>query len=239
MTTNLPLNQILALLAQADTRDPNIHITPSVGARIDFLDVHANNNQGQLETSVFHKSAAEPYIVPFYSDHPRHIHRHVIRGALFRAVRVCSNVNDFDNERLNIELKLLLNGYPPRFIAYHFKQFFAQNNAVSLMKELNNEVYMKIHHELIYQLTRRERKVAEEQQQQQQPVPNKRQIQVLFTFETGPMLQFKDELNRLWKQFYVCPESTTNDITLRIHTRTNRSLNQLLSHTKPSKTLLR
>ncbi len=74
---------------------------------------------------MFHKPAAEPYIVPFLSDHPRHVHRNTIKGALFRAVRLCSDVDDFDKEQLKIELMLLLNGYPLELVSYYFKQFFS------------------------------------------------------------------------------------------------------------------
>ena len=115
MTTNLPLNQINKLLDTANNKDENIRISRSVGSTIEFLDVIVNNNGGDLKTKVFHKPAAEPYIVPFLSDHPRYVHRNTIKGALFRAVRLCSNVEDFDKERLNIELTLLLNGYQKAF----------------------------------------------------------------------------------------------------------------------------
>jgi hypothetical protein len=40
--------------------------------------------------------------MPFLSDHPRHVHRNAIKGSLFRAVGLCSDVQDFDKERLNI-----------------------------------------------------------------------------------------------------------------------------------------
>ena len=236
MTTNLPLNQIYTLLDQANNKDPNISITLSVAARLDYLDVNVNNKQGQLQTTVFHKSAAEPYVVPFRSDHPRHVHRNIIRGALYRAVRVCSNVNDFNVERLNIEMTLLLNGYPPKYIAYHFKQFFTQNNAISLLTELDNDLYMKLHHELIHQITGREKK---EHQQQQQLALNKREIRIPITFENGPLLYFKRDIKRLWKQFYVYQSSPMNNVTLKIETRTNKSLIQLLSPTKPPRSMLR
>ncbi len=72
--------------------------------------------------------------MPFLSDHPHHIHRNIIKGALFRAVRLRSDVEDFNKERLNIELTLLLNGYPPKFVSYNFKRFFEQNNVISLIE---------------------------------------------------------------------------------------------------------
>jgi hypothetical protein len=248
MTTNLPLDQINRLLDTANNKDQNIHITRSIGSVVEFLDVSVQNNQGQLKTTVFHKPATEPYIVPFLSDHPRRIHRNVIRGALFRAVRLCSDVQDFDRERLNTELTLLLNGYPPRFVSYHFKRFFEQNNAISLMEQLDNDMYMELHHTLIHQPTRRER----EQQQKdmvydqyqsssreiQQQGWDKKEIRVPFTFESGPMLDFQRELRRLWKKYYLYNGSPMNDVTLTIVTRINKSLGQLLIQKRPPKSML-
>ena len=126
-----------------------------------------------MKTSVFHKPAAEPYILPFLSDHPRHVHRSIIRSRLVRAARLCSHVEDFDKERLNIEFTFLLNGYPPKFISYHFKQFFQKNNVMSLMEQLNEAVYETLHRQLLIQLTRREK---QQQQQQQQQNLNQKEI---------------------------------------------------------------
>ena len=136
MTTN-SLNEMNILLNRIEEKDENIRITRSIGSTMEFLDVLVENNHGQLKTSVFHKPIAEPYILPFLSDHPRHIHRSTVYGQLLRAVRLCSNVEDFDKERLNIECTLLLNGYPPRFISYHVKKFFQKSNVLSLMEQLD------------------------------------------------------------------------------------------------------
>ena len=139
MTTN-SLNQLNILLNQLEKKDENIRITRSFGSTIEYLDVLVSNNHGQLKTSVFHKPAAEPYLLPYQSEHPRHIHCNTIKGALFRAVGLCSNVDDFDHERLQIELKLLLNGYPLKFVTYQFKRFFEQHNAYLLILEQPHEI---------------------------------------------------------------------------------------------------
>ena len=71
MTTNLSLDEINQLLDSANNKDENICISRSIGSTVEFLDVSVDNNKGQLTTKVFHKPAAEPYIVPYSSDHPR------------------------------------------------------------------------------------------------------------------------------------------------------------------------
>lgn len=250
MTTNSLLNRINRLLDQANDKDHNIRITSAIGSSVEFLDACVNNSQGQLKTTVFHKPAAEPYIVPFLSDHPRRIHRNVIRGALFRTVRLCSDVQDFDKERLNIELMFLLNGYPPGFITYHFKRFFEQYNARTLLEQLDSEIYMELHHKLIHEPTRREKAQQREEMlyQQYQSSPKDTQqsqqdwnkkIRIPFTFESGPMLDFPRELSNLWKKYYIYDGSLMNNVKLKILTRKNKSLNQLLVRKKPQKSMLR
>ncbi|CAF1487064.1 unnamed protein product [Adineta steineri] len=248
MTTNLPLDQINILLYGANSTDENINITRSVGSTAQFLDVSVFNDQGQLKTTVFHKPAAAPYILPFQSDHPRHVHRNTIKGALYRAARLCSHVKDFDEERLHIELTLLLNGYPPKFISYHFKQFFRQNNAISLMEQLNDGIYQQLHHTLLHLPTQRERQQQQQQQQQQQMNLdqneleirnwNKKEIRVHFNYSSGPMSDFPQKLRQIWNKYYIYPGSRMNNVTLKISSRTNKSLQHLLVKKKPPESML-
>ena len=130
------------MLDQANNYHPNIKLVRQIGKSLPFLDVFVENKNGIVATSVYHKEAAEPYIVPFKSDHPRHIFKNIIETALVRAIRYSSTLQTFNQERRFIKLKLLYNGYemsigkfllssncicfryPPRFIYTKFKEFF-------------------------------------------------------------------------------------------------------------------
>ena len=158
MTTNLSVEQITAELEKAKQRDLNIGITYSIATTVDFLDVTIENEDGQLKTTVFHKPAAEPCILPFSSDHPRSNHRNIIYGGLVRAARYSSNVQDFDCERSKFELTLLTSGYPLAFIDYHFRRFFYANQAMPVWKLLDVASYQRLHMKLLNQPTRQEKK---------------------------------------------------------------------------------
>ena len=135
-------------------------------------------------------------------------------------------------------MTLLFNGYPPRFITHNFKRFFLELNAISLIEESNNDSYTNFHLELIHQPTGSEKRQQQEQQQQQLLL-NKREIRIPFTFETGPLLQIQRQLEQLWQKFYRNQGSSKNHIHLKIQTRTNKSLSQLLTTPKPSRSLLK
>lgn len=91
MTTNKTMEEINHQLQKAKDKDINIKIDPKIGTSVHFLDVTITNENGHLRTSIYHKSTAEPYILPYTSDHPRHIHRNIPYAALLRAARICSH----------------------------------------------------------------------------------------------------------------------------------------------------
>ncbi|CAF1506685.1 unnamed protein product [Adineta ricciae] len=248
MTTN-SLSQMNTQLNEIEVKDPNIKIIRSAGTAMEFLDVYVRNENGQLKTCVYHKPAAEPYILPFLSEHPRHVHRNTIKGALFRAVRLCSDVEDFHHERLHVELTLLLNGYPLKFINYHFTQFFRQHQGLSLLPDqpMDQIVYEQLHRKILVRLSRREQKrnelitnydTNEQKQINQSKYWNNKNITVQYTFQSGPLLTLKHKLNVLWKKHYVYEGSSMNHVRIQMGTRTNQSLSHLFVKKKPLKSTL-
>ena len=95
------------MLKEVNNFHPNIKLVSEVGKCITFLDIGSTNDNGILATSVYHKEAAEPYVIPFKSDHPRHTFGNIVQGALARAVRYSSTLKAFDTERRNIKSMLL------------------------------------------------------------------------------------------------------------------------------------
>ncbi|CAF4271167.1 unnamed protein product, partial [Rotaria sordida] len=110
MTWNKSEKSLKDLLDDANKWHPNIKLEYSIGKSLPFLDVSFTNNNGILTISVYHKPAAESYVVPFRSDHPRHVFVNVIQTSLSRAVRYSSTFENFNNERRYIQLTLLYNG---------------------------------------------------------------------------------------------------------------------------------
>jgi len=108
-TSNESLDTINRMLDEINNLHPNIKLVHQIGTSASFLDLFIENRNGVLTTSVFHKEAAEPYIVLFNSDHPRHIFRSIIENALIRAVRYSSTLSAFHQERRSIKLMLLYN----------------------------------------------------------------------------------------------------------------------------------
>ena len=86
-TSNESIDQINQILENANDYHPNIKLTSTIDNPNSFLDVKIKNIENSLITSVYHKEATEPYIVPFQSDHPRHVFVNIIECALLRTLR--------------------------------------------------------------------------------------------------------------------------------------------------------
>ena len=150
MTTNQTIDEIKEELEKAQNKDINIKINYIIDTSVDFLDVTFTNENSQLRTSIYHKPATEPYILPYTSDHPRHIHRNIPYAALLRAARICSNVQDFNSECIRIDMSLLLNNYPPNFISKQFNRFFQLNHAMLCITSIEmNMSYQQLHQKLL------------------------------------------------------------------------------------------
>ena len=110
MTWNGSEETLKTFLDDANTWHSNIKLEYKIGKSLPFLDVLMTNNNGILSTSVYHKTASEPYVTPFISDHPRHVFKNIVKTALTRAMRYSSTLEAFHHERRYITLMLLYNG---------------------------------------------------------------------------------------------------------------------------------
>jgi len=110
ITWNKSEEELRKFLDDANTWDPNIKFDYKISRSLPFLDVFLTNKNGILSTSVYHKPAAEPYVIPFLSDHPRHVFNNIIQTFLTRAIRYSSTFEAFNFERRSIELMFLYNG---------------------------------------------------------------------------------------------------------------------------------
>jgi hypothetical protein len=106
---NWPLRHLLKQVDRWNKFDPNIKLSANTSLHVDFLDLHIENRDGQLFTTVFHKPSYEPYYLPFISVHPRHMKQNIPCTMLLRAIRYCSTFKAYLDEREKLRMALLLN----------------------------------------------------------------------------------------------------------------------------------
>ncbi|CAF1088999.1 unnamed protein product [Rotaria sordida] len=156
-TSNESIEIVQQLLQDANGWHPNIKLESNIGKSVSFLDVLLTNTNGTLHTSVYHKPSAEPYVVPFLSDHPRYTFPNIIQTALVRAIRYSSNFEAFNIERRGVRLMLLFNGYPTGYIDREFRKIlgnYISSNSILPTIE-NEEKFIELRKEYMNQPTAR------------------------------------------------------------------------------------
>ncbi|CAF3852581.1 unnamed protein product [Rotaria magnacalcarata] len=162
MTWNRSEEELRKLLDDVNTWHPNIKLDYKIGNSLPLLDVQLTNNNGILSTCVYHKPAAEPYVTPFISDHPRHVFINIIQTSLARAVRYSSTFEAFNYERRYIKLMLLYNGYPSTFIENQFHKYLSDYISTSPFLPLidDEKKFFQFRQKLLGQPTPRQSLVA-------------------------------------------------------------------------------
>ena len=246
MTTNQTIGEIKQELEQTANKDVNIQISYQIDLSVDFLDVRIRNEHGQLRTTIYHKPAAEPYILPYTSTHPRHIHQNIPYGALLRALRICSTIHAFNSERIRIDVSLLLNGYPPNFITKQFHRLLHSNNVMLVSRSMNEQVvYHRVHQLLLHQPTRRETQLNKMTNDPvgsplvlQPQIWNAKVMYPRYLFDSDLSTHLRNEFIQWWKEHYAYPGSSVYDVKVRLVAKTRRTLESFFIHKKPPRAIL-
>ncbi|CAM4847498.1 unnamed protein product [Rotaria magnacalcarata] len=150
-TSNDSLESTDQILDEANNFHPNIKLVRQIGRSVPFLDVFIQNSKGALKTSVYHKEAAEPYVVPFGSDHPGHVFRNTFDTAITRAVRYSTTLSQFEEEIRQMKLMFLYNGYPPRHIDRQLTTLFSKYLSIYFILPMlnNSDDFDYLRHQLL------------------------------------------------------------------------------------------
>ena len=245
MTTNQTIDEINFKLDEANRKDVNIKITSTTNTSVDLLHATIANQNGQLKTSIYHKPGTEPYILSYSLDHPQHIVRNIPYATLLHAARICSHVDEFNFERIRIDVSLLLNNYPPSYISQQFSRFFEVNNPMSLVNQLDEHAYRQLHQKLLYQPTRREKQLNEMMQDppetltvMQTKIWDKKLMFPHYMFHGKRSNNFLQVFYKWWQTYYYCDKSPVHDVRIRLIPDTYRTLESFFIHKKPSRDVL-
>ena len=111
-----------------------------------------------------------------------------------RAGLYCTTLEDFNDERIQIELTFLANGYSFDFIEYHIQQFFRLINPNKPEIHLNRFTYNSLRTNLFQYIDQQQRDI-EQQQRLEKNCPS---IQLYYLFDWGSRWKFNEEFYKLW-----------------------------------------
>ncbi|CAF2801657.1 unnamed protein product [Rotaria sp. Silwood2] len=192
---NWPIRHLFKQIDRWNHFDDNIKLSENIGFTVDFLDLHIENQDGQLSTRIFQKQSYEPYYLPFNSIHPLHMKKNILFTMLLRAIRYCSTVQAYLDEREKLRMALLLNKYPNKFIEEQFNNIFKKLNIEQLLTYNNYAQYRQ--------------KITDSQIKEKVPIDYGKTVFVHFTYCSN-MRTFPGKFHVLWNKYFG--ESPINDI---------------------------
>ncbi|CAF1234049.1 unnamed protein product, partial [Rotaria magnacalcarata] len=147
----------------------NIYVFKLIASSVPFLHAFVQNQNGNLFSRIYRHPLIQSYSLPYEVGHAKLVHSDWLRSVLIRAVCYYSSVEDFNLERIYLELTCLTKGYSLRFVETHVQHFFNffhlhpmrySRDQIMYNKFRHNWFnYIKIQHELSDQLQQFDDKV--------------------------------------------------------------------------------
>jgi hypothetical protein len=239
-TWNQPVNKLHQLLQTIDSQYSYVKLEVQIGPKIQFLNASIENLDGTLYTCVYHDPNIQKYTLPYVIGNAKAAHSHWFRSSLIQAVRYCTSVYDFNQERIYLEITCLANGYSLEFVERRIKHFFTHFDATSLRLSLDQNVYDKLRHRLFNFISEQHSFVQKNQELEKK---NQR-VRLTYLYQFGPKRKFNKKLREILSENLrtTAQSSAASAINKKIKivltTKQQYSLNALLSQQKPSHHLL-
>jgi hypothetical protein len=222
-------NELDHFLETISERYPHVQLRTFIDTSVPFLNAYVVNRDGRLYTRVYHDPTIQPYTLSYLVGHPKFNYSDWIRTALIQAVCYCTSVDDFNQERIYIELTCLANGYSLQFVdsrVSHFYDYFQTN---TLRYSLDQILYYKFRRQW-FNFTDIQRAYSNNLQHLSD---NGHLIRLHYLYEFGAKCQFNQEFHKLWNKHFgtnpiLCKEKTAIHLT----TKHLHSLNALLGQSK-------
>jgi hypothetical protein len=238
LTWNRSKDELITFLQTIRNQNPTMQLDIFLGQSVHFFDAHIENRHGQLYTSIYHhpSNMEKKYSMPYVVDHTKFSHRHWFRSALIRAVRFCSNVDDFLQERIYLEMACLMNGYSNQFIETQLKHFYHYFNATTIRFSMNQMIYNKFRDRLLRFID--EQRINWKQAQELEA--HERVIYLDYFYQNGGSPEkFHQKFHQIWSNYLAEDVQLSNKKTRMIlKAKHIYSLNALLAEQKPSFPLL-
>ena len=212
---NWPPRHLLKQISRWNQSNENINLSANISSSINFLDLYIENRNGQLFTSVYQKPSYEPYYLPFNSIHPLHMKINIPYTMLLRAIRYCSTIDGYLNEREKLRMALLLNKYPNKLIDQQFNKVLDKFN-INEPLSTNNYDNVRI-------------KIIDAPMKEKKLINYGNTMLVHFIYYSN-MKNFPKKLHELWNKYFG--QSPINEVTPVLGTRNANNLQRQLTHTR-------
>ncbi|CAF5117651.1 unnamed protein product, partial [Rotaria magnacalcarata] len=176
----------------------NVQFQKLIASSVPFLNAFVQNQNGNLFSRIYRHPLIQGYSLPYEVGHAKLVHSDWLRSALIRAVCYCSSVEDFNLERIYLELTCLTNGYSLRFVETHVQHFFNFFHLHPMRYSRDQIIYNKFRHSWFNYI-----KMQHELSDQLQQFDDKGQlIHLNYVYEYGARYQFNEQFHRIWSEYF-------------------------------------
>lgn len=224
-------NELEHVLQIFQQQYPKIQTQILIDTCVPFFNVAVANHHGQLFTRLYQSPAMQAYTLPYVVGHSKVNHSDYIRKGLLRAVCFSSSVQDFQQQRIHLELTYLANGYSLQFVDSHMAHFFDYFQAVDLRYSMDQIMYDKFRRQC-FNFKDVHRALSDQLQHMDD---TSQVIHLHYLYQYGDRCLFDKEFQQLWNTYFkghsqLDPTKTT----VRLTTKHLHSLNALLAQQKSS-----
>ena len=216
-------DRLQLLVDELDHQHPDIHIEViKMGSSVEFLGIQIENQQGKLSTNVYHNPQTPRFVLPYVIGHPRVLYRQWFHWALARAIYACMSIEDFDQERIYIELTMLTYGFSLDSIKSMSNVFLNKYGSTRSFDEFNSRSYASLRLQLFNAIH------LEQTLHRQQKVTN---IDLYYYYDWGRRCDFNERFKTLWMQ-RIQSDPAVNKLNLKLNLNTIHfcHLNALLAN---------
>ncbi|CAF3676623.1 unnamed protein product [Rotaria sordida] len=235
-TWNHSEKDLHTFLQSVQEKYDDIHMNIACGQCTHYLNVYIENRFGHLYTRVYYPlDTRSKLILPYVVGHPMVKHQQWFQSALIRAVQLCSNYQDFNQERIYMEMTYLTYGYSIDMIENELKKIFHYFDIETHRFHMNDTVYEKLRCRLLNFIDI-QRKMLDHDLELEQ---NERIQHLYYLYDYGPYKQFEEKFHNIWST-YIKNDSqrTSTNTKILLNAKHIFSLNTLLTQQKPTCELL-
>ncbi|CAF1200310.1 unnamed protein product [Rotaria sp. Silwood1] len=214
----------------------DIHMDIVCNRYIHYLHVFIENCFGHLYTCVYRPAESHSkLILPYVTGQPLVKHKQWFRTALIRAIQLCSNYDDFNQERIYMEMACLTYGYSVNIIENEVKNFYNYFDIAPHQVHLNTLLYQQLRTRLLNDLERQCKLLDTNLELERSATRN----HLYYMYDYGHYKQFEENFLKIWSS-YTRNHTKEGSIgtKLRLNGKHLFSLNTLLTEQRPMCTLL-
>ena len=186
---------------------PSIRINTTIGSAVHFVDAYLSHDNGVLHTKVYRYPNTHDNSLPDVPHVPMCPNSRLLRAALIRAARCCSDVHDFNDEQHRIKLSYHFQGLSDAFVEECLRHFLIEFGSPSLALPISDPIHYNALRNRIIDIQQRKAELGA-----QRKISRKHKFTFYHQADWNPT-QISEIRNLLEKAFQDDPEGNTTEQT--------------------------